>query len=266
MKQILALFLLFSTLFSQEISKSNLEKLCSKNNSGGCHNLATYEYNEKNYEKAYKIYQKACNLKFQPSCFNVGLFNELGVGTPKDEFKAFDMYKSTCVKGKKGYSVTFGCQNLAMLYIDGRGTRQNFNEGLKILDETCKAGVFANCEKLASIYENGYLSIEKNIAKTAEILKFSCDKGDANSCVKFAKITLESKNIDEKSAKNGIEMLKKACDLKVDSACMELGLFYTNAKFVAQDLKIAKEYFGKACDLRNTKGCESYKLINESGI
>ena len=30
-----------------------------------------------------------------------------------------------------------------------------------------------------------------------------------------------------------------------------------------EDIKRVKEYFGKSYDLKNTKGCESYKFINE---
>lgn len=49
-------------------------------------------------------------------------------------------------------------------------------------------------------------------------------------------------------------------------ACIDIALMYTNAQLVGQDLSLAKEFFGKACDLRNSNGCESYKVLNLQGV
>ncbi|GAB1466468.1 hypothetical protein MASR2M54_19680 [Aliarcobacter cryaerophilus] len=35
---------------------------------------------------------------------------------------------------------------------------------------------------------------------------------------------------------------------------------------VIQDKKRAKEYFGKACDGGDQKGCDNYKILNQQGI
>ena len=40
---------------------------------------------------------------------------------------------------------------------------------------------------------------------------------------------------------------------------------YDNGYGVKQDKKIAKEYFGKACDGGNQKGCDKYKILNQHG-
>ncbi len=41
---------------------------------------------------------------------------------------------------------------------------------------------------------------------------------------------------------------------------------YYNSQGVGQDLYIAKELFGKACDNKNQNGCKGYKILNEQGI
>jgi len=45
-----------------------------------------------------------------------------------------------------------------------------------------------------------------------------------------------------------------------------LGLIYMNGDGVEVDINRSKEYFGRACDLRNAKGCESYRAMVENGF
>ncbi|NLK66868.1 MAG: sel1 repeat family protein [Campylobacteraceae bacterium] len=238
---------------------------CSKN-PGACHNLAVAYYGgegvEQNLPVAYSYFKKACDNGFLQSCFNVGLMSLNGDGTAKDEFIAFDMFKKTCVKDKKEYKTSDGCINLAMLYIDGKGVRQDFKKGLEILDDACKAGVLQSCKGLASIYESGYLAIEANSTKALDVLKYDCDKNkNAESCS-----SASSKFFKESNGNDGISYLEKACKFGLADACISLGLMYTNAQFVEQNLSSAKEYFGKACDLKSAKGCESYKVLNMQEI
>ncbi|PSM51746.1 Sel1 repeat protein [Campylobacter blaseri] len=42
-------------------------------------------------------------------------------------------------------------------------------------------------------------------------------------------------------------------------------MLYTDSNIVEQNLTKAKEFFGKACELRERKGCQSYKVLNQSG-
>lgn len=47
--------------------------------------------------------------------------------------------------------------------------------------------------------------------------------------------------------------------------CTALGFSYVNGKGVKQDSKIAKEYFGKACDLKVQEGCDFYAKLKSMG-
>ena len=46
-------------------------------------------------------------------------------------------------------------------------------------------------------------------------------------------------------------------------ACNSLGVQYENGQGVRQNRSIAKQYFGKACDLGDQLGCNNYKEYNE---
>ena len=49
-------------------------------------------------------------------------------------------------------------------------------------------------------------------------------------------------------------------------ACNNLGVLYGRGEGVRQDKSIAKEYYGKACDLRSQEGCDNYRTLNERGV
>ena len=52
----------------------------------------------------------------------------------------------------------------------------------------------------------------------------------------------------------------------VAAAQFNLGVMYHNGQGVRQNKKIAKEWFGKACDNGDQSGCDEYRKLNEAGI
>ena len=53
--------------------------------------------------------------------------------------------------------------------------------------------------------------------------------------------------------------------MKDSISCIDLGNLHSSGHGIRQDNKIAKEYFGKACDLGDQSGCDTYKILNEQG-
>ena len=54
------------------------------------------------------------------------------------------------------------------------------------------------------------------------------------------------------------EMFKESCSI--------LGSLYIQGLGLSRDYHAAKEYFGKACDLGDQKGCDFYKELNKKGF
>lgn len=48
--------------------------------------------------------------------------------------------------------------------------------------------------------------------------------------------------------------------------CFFLGLSYVEGQGVRKNLSTAKQYYGKACDLGQQAGCDSYKLLHNQGV
>lgn len=54
--------------------------------------------------------------------------------------------------------------------------------------------------------------------------------------------------------------------LNESESCLALGISYVLGQGVRQNLSIAKQYFGKACDLGNQMGCDNYRQYNSAGV
>ena len=64
---------------------------------------------------------------------------------------------------------------------------------------------------------------------------------------------------------NSKKYAEKGCGLKNGLSCYNLGVSYANGQGVRQNKAVAKDYFGKACDLEYQEGCDAYKKMNERG-
>lgn len=71
-------------------------------------------------------------------------------------------------------------------------------------------------------------------------------------------------NVSQNLAKS-FRWYQKAANQGFMSAQNNLGVMYANGQGVRQDYKIAKEWFGKACDNGSQQGCDSYRKLNEQG-
>ncbi|WP_291951219.1 tetratricopeptide repeat protein, partial [Campylobacter sp.] len=58
-----------------------------------------------------------------------------------------------------------------------------------------------------------------------------------------------------------VEYFEKACELDNGRGCYNIGIMYENGKGVKKDIPKALEYFGKTCDLRIDKGCQAYARL-----
>lgn len=68
-----------------------------------------------------------------------------------------------------------------------------------------------------------------------------------------------------------IKIIKNICDTTkrhellnkgIALSCSNVAKFYVSLK----NMPLAKEYYGKACDLGNDEACEKYRILNQQGI
>ena len=68
-------------------------------------------YNNKEYDKAFESFKKACDSGNMRGCFNLGIMYEEGNGVEKDFSKAAELFKKACDGGEM-----LGCRNLDIIY------------------------------------------------------------------------------------------------------------------------------------------------------
>lgn len=66
-------------------------------------------------------------------------------------------------------------------------------------------------------------------------------------------------------AETSIQDHIKAAEQGDAKAQYNLGVQYARGEGVRQDMRMAKEWLGKACDSGLQLGCESYRKLNEKG-
>lgn len=244
-----------------ETAISKLSKECNKKtkNLAACHNLGLVYLNGEgkasNLGEALRLFKLACGSKTYQSCQSLGLMYENGIGVTKDLFIAFDYYKKSCDK-----SFWQGCANLAYMYENGLGTRQDLKKARDLYEKACENKEYSSCVNLGLIYQNAK-GVKRDLKKAKEFFKIACDAKNSASCHNLSIIYLSENNQTAL-----LDSLAKSCEYGMVENCLELGTAYTNGTNTEQNLTKAKEFFGKACDLRNSKGCDSYKVLNEAGF
>ena len=85
----------------------------------------TYEqgkafYDNKEYDKAFESFKKACDGGNMRGCFNLGAMYANGDGVEKNEQKAAELYKKACDGGEM-----LGCRNLVVMHTNGNGVEKD---------------------------------------------------------------------------------------------------------------------------------------------
>ncbi len=105
---------------------------------------------EKDYEKAYELYQKAAKMDYGPAMYRTAVCNEVGAGTRRDNYKAITWLKKAAAKGEGAAMYKLGMINLYGLM----GLPRSFAEAVQWLK---RAAQRADAENPHSLHEIGRL-------------------------------------------------------------------------------------------------------------
>ena len=89
-----------------------------------------------------------------------------------------------------------------------------------------------------------------------------------NTLLKKMMIALLAFGIGQAAWADNVPDFKKtlqAAEQGFAAAQYNLGVMYANRLGVRQNYKIAKEWFGKACDNGFQPGCDAYRKLNQAG-
>ena len=97
-------------------------------------------YNNKEYDKAFESFKKACDGGDMRGCRSLGAMYADGNGVEKNEQKAVELYKKACDGGNMR-----GCGTLGAMYADGNGVEKDFSKAAELSKKACDGGEMAGC-------------------------------------------------------------------------------------------------------------------------
>lgn len=96
----------------------------------------------RDYAKAAKLYDKACELKSPIGCAFFGAFYRDGRGVAQSYEKAAEIFTKACEIDSGN-----GCYDLAELHEGGLGVGQDIKTAMKYLDKACELGDPKACDR-----------------------------------------------------------------------------------------------------------------------
>ncbi|MDR2507268.1 MAG: sel1 repeat family protein [Candidatus Accumulibacter sp.] len=156
-----------------------------------------------------------------------------------------------------------GCSSLGELYANGRGVGQDAAKARELYKKACDLWNARACNRLGLMYENGSGALKQDSVKAAEIYERACEAGYAKACVNLAAMcAIGTKRDDDGKV---FRLYAKACDRGHAGGCAALGALYLDGKNTKRDFLKAAEAFKKACDEGNALGCHKLGELRESG-
>ena len=218
----------------------------------------------------------ACNQGDARQCFNAGTISK----TEGDYDSAIKFYNKSCDANDSK-----GCNNLAYLYLEGKGVKRNIKIAKKFSNKACSLGNNIACLNLGKLYYSNKGGLGRDLNKSLSFFEIACKNGNMEGCYNVGAIYGYDRPLSkEENIKRSFIFLDKACKGKYGkaclaikpicealcnkgdaSACFELGSIYSRGIGIKRDRKKAKEILMKSCKLGLQKSCLAVMLLENYG-
>lgn len=142
-------------------------------------------YKKQDYELAFNLAQKGCEVGDDVSCNYLGILYGNGKGTTKDLNKAFWAFQKLCY-WKKDYGTIgmkqVGCYNLALCYANGQGVEQDYKRAFNSFKELCDKNEMSSACAITGEYYYNAKGIRQDYRKAMEYFGKACDMGEQSGC------------------------------------------------------------------------------------
>ena len=212
--------------------------------------LCISNFESKSYTDAFRYCEKACNLDNGLGCSVLGVLYAEGKGVRQDYQQAKTYFEKAC-----NLDEVRGCFNLGVLYCRGDGVRQDYQQAKTYYEKACNLDEGQGCYNLGVLYENGQ-GVRQDYQQAITYFEKACNLDDGIACNALGNsyslkcLAIEDPAyaeccIEDKSR----QIIQSIPDFKNEASCH----------------RESKEYYGKACDLGEQKGCDKYRELNEQG-
>ncbi|MDD5160365.1 MAG: tetratricopeptide repeat protein [Sulfuricurvum sp.] len=224
-------------------------------------NQARDAHNSKNVTLELKLLNDMC----EKSCYSgfgcSGLIKAYREGTivKKNIKKADEITFKSCDE----YHNSFDCFQISLNY----QKLNNIPKYIEYADKSCQAGILPSCFDLGihffkgDIIKTDYVKSKYYFLKITSAPKVGVEML-SNAQASIANMYENGLGIRQDYFES-MQYNKLACDNDNSTACMKLASQYYQGKGAHQDIPLAKESFGKACDLGIQRGCDFYKELDK---
>jgi TPR repeat protein len=134
--------------------------------------LAAALFHTKHYIEANRYYKLASDAGLPAAQNALGLNYHKGLGTVKDDQKAFELWSKAAAAG---WPASMG--NLGSAYADGLYVKKDFNKSLEWNEKAIEAGNILSLSVVGNSYLNGY-GVDRDFATAAQYFQQGADLGD----------------------------------------------------------------------------------------
>ncbi|RDU70863.1 sel1 repeat family protein [Helicobacter aurati] len=132
--------------------------------------LGIFYKQNKDYVNAKRQFELGCDKLYMPSCLNLGVLYESGLGVKQDYQKALRFYEMSC----NNHLISAACYNIAVLYFNGQVNA--------VPDATTNTNKRLKANQI----------MKNNIAQAKIYFEKACSMGHEDSCEWKDKITQDS--------------------------------------------------------------------------
>ncbi len=283
---------------NQAASRVLYEKACTDGGSmSACAELASMLHaaigGQADPSRARHFADKACSTGEQKGCATLGLLTWLGEGGDREQDKGWALMQAACETG-----CTDGCAYLALIVeqtggderlpearsflerscdpahqvecaklgtwlVQGKGGAPDAARGLELWGVACEAGLFEPCYYLGAAFAKGKYGLAADQDKAAQLGRTACDGGIPAGCAVWGAALQTSS--DPAVRDQAWPVLDKACIQGVVEICRFLGPACYNGDGRSKDLKAAKSYFLRGCELDDPAGCAFLAVMLAKG-
>lgn len=162
---------------------------CQGGDISACNNLGWAYANgqgvPKDYYKSIQYYRFACDGGSELGCYNLGLMTNTSsiYGQDKSQLSVPDLNYRACNAGD-----VIGCANLGWIYSQGlEGKNRNYTLAAQYFNTACIGGVMSSCNNLGVLYENGK-GVTQSKAQAMQMYSLACQGGLESGCQNFQKL------------------------------------------------------------------------------
>ncbi len=154
------------------------------------------------------------------------------------------------------------CGALGNLYssdIEELQSKRNLNYAAHAYYKACEGNIAEACFYLGVYHVNGY-GVQQSYSSARGFFARACELNDADGCDALANFYASpNKQIMAKQDyAQAASYYLKACERNLASSCFKLATLYKIGQGVKGDDSVAKAFYGKSCQLGDTKGCEAW--------